>query len=139
MNCRVPTEMNWRVKWNLALSKIKCSNGSTTCIRHFSSNDLILKNNKYCLKPMAVPKVFDSDKISLSPNDDANIINDVCESINILNTFDAGDETLDDDRPILNECSCNLMKQTIEMQLESKRKNQLQAEEMMKFLRLNKF
>lgn len=132
MNCRQPTAMDWRIKWEAALSNIECSRGPFTCIRHFSSNELIKKRGKHVLKPMAVPTIFEtynksSDDAMPQANDAVSIQNLMPGAIDVFVVDDPNDKTPDDTISQGNDaelipnsvivCNCTSMEQTIQTQL----------------------
>lgn len=107
--------MDWRRKWEAALSKIECSRGVFTCIRHFSSDDLIKKKDKHILQPMAVPRIFDTHNKtscdSVAPKNDAVFIqtsDDLIVQRNIAVPIQ---------KSVTAACNCASMEQTIQMQL----------------------
>lgn len=119
--------MDWLAKWNAALSNTKCSIGFSTCIRHFSTNDLIMRNKRYVLKTMAVPTIFDPvDETILQKNDATPRQNVLPELVDVATILDPADETIlqiNDARPIQNatqdvvpECNCASLQKTIQIQ-----------------------
>lgn len=143
--------MDWLAKWNAALLNTKCSIEFLTCIRHFSTNDLSIKNKRYVLKTLAVPIIFDPDDATSSEKiGDTSIQNVSPECVDVPEIFNSDDETIlqkNDIAPIRNarqnvvpECNCASVQKTIEMQskeiLSQKDKIRRQSNEILKLNRM---
>lgn len=62
---RIPIDEQTRKKWEEIISKHRHSNGNLICSEHFNFNDLVIRKDKYILRPGSVPSIFESTNVQI--------------------------------------------------------------------------